>query len=207
MGRSTRRRFLVNATATLGAASLNTRPAPTWANWNMSGTWLCAHLYEHFLFTQDHDFLRTRAYPVMKSAAEFCLAWLIEDGKGHLTTCPSESTENDFMAPDGKWAMTSAGCTMDMALIRELFSNCSDAARELNIDAEFSTKLAEAKAKLIPYQIGRYGQLQEWSIDFEESTPGQRHMSHMYPLYPGSQITPRKTPDLARATRVSLERR
>jgi alpha-L-fucosidase 2 len=181
--------------------------APTWANWAMSGPWLCAHLYEHFRFTRDRDFLRERAYPLMKGSAEFCLAWLIEDGKGHLTTCPSESTENDFMAPDGKPAMTSAGCTMDMALIRELFTNCIYSAKELGIDSEFAAKLGAARARLVPYQIGRYGQLQEWSVDFEESTPGQRHMSHLYPLYPGAEITPRGTPELAKAARVSLQRR
>jgi alpha-L-fucosidase 2 len=181
--------------------------APTWANWGMSGPWLCAHLYEHYRFTRDREFLRTRAYPVMKGSAEFCLAWLIEDGSGKLTTCPSESTENDFMAPDGKPAMTSAGCTMDMALIRELFTNCIDAAKELRIDEEFAAKLDTARSRLTPYQVGRYGQLQEWSVDFEESTPGQRHMSHMYPLYPGSEITPRGTPELAKAARISLERR
>jgi alpha-L-fucosidase 2 len=181
--------------------------APTWANWGMSGAWLCAHLYEHYSFTRDREFLRMRAYPLMKGSAEFCLAWLIEDGHGHLTTCPSESTENNFMAPDGKPAMTSAGCTMDLALIRELFTNCIQAARDLGIDEEFAAQLDAARARLIPYQVGRYGQLQEWSVDFEESTPGQRHMSHMYPLYPGSAITPRATPELAKAARVSLERR
>jgi alpha-L-fucosidase 2 len=180
---------------------------PTWANWGMSGPWLCEHLFEHYLFTKDVEFLRTRAYPIMKGSAEFCLAWLIEDGKGHLTTCPSESTENDFLAPDGKRAMTSAGCTMDMALIRELFANCITASTALGLDADFASKLEAASKRLIPYQIGKYGQLQEWSIDFEESTPGQRHMSHMYPLYPGNQITPTGTPKLAEAARVSLERR
>jgi alpha-L-fucosidase 2 len=181
--------------------------SPTWANWGMSGPWLCAHLYEHYLFTRNREFLRMRAYPLMKGAAEFCLAWLIEDGKGRLTTCPSESTENNFLPPDGKPAMTSAGCTMDMALTRELFANCRAAAKELGVDAGFAAKLDEAVVRLIPYQIGRYGQLQEWSVDFEEATPGQRHMSHMYPLYPGNQISPRRTPELARAARVSLERR
>lgn len=180
---------------------------PTWANWGMSGPWLCQHLYEHYLFTRDRDFLGTRAYPLMKGAAEFCLAWLIEDGKGHLTTCPSESTENNFMAPDGKPAQTSAGCTMDMALVRELFTNCITSSKALGVDADFAAKLDAARGRLLPYQIGKYGQLQEWSIDFAESTPGQRHMSHMYPLYPGNQITPRKTPKLAQAARVSLERR
>jgi alpha-L-fucosidase 2 len=181
--------------------------APTWANWGMSGPWLCAHLFEHYRFTRDREFLAARAYPIMKGSAEFCLAWLIDDGNGHLTTCPSESTENDFMSPDGKVAMTSSGCTMDMALIRELFTNCIQAAKELGIDQEFAAKLDSARARLIPYQIGRYGQLQEWSIDFVESTPGQRHMSHLYPLYPGSEITPLGTPELAKAARTSLERR
>ena len=181
--------------------------APTWANWCMSGPWLCAHLFEHYRFTGDRDFLRVRAYPVMKGSAEFCLAWLIEDGKGHLTTCPSESTENDFLAPDGKKAMTSAGCTMDMALIRELFTNCIAASHELGIDEDFAASLQAARARLIPYRIGSHGQLQEWSEDFVESTPGQRHMSHLYPLYPGGEITPRGTPELAHAARVSLERR
>jgi alpha-L-fucosidase 2 len=181
--------------------------APTWANWGMSGPWLCAHLYEHYRFTRDREFLRSNAYPAMKGSAEFCLAWLIEDGNGHLTTCPSESTENNFMAPDGKPAMTSAGCTMDMALIRELFTNCIDAAKELRIDEDLAARLDAARSRLIPYQVGRYGQLQEWSVDFEEATPGQRHMSHMYPLYPGREITPRGTPELAKAARVSLERR
>ena len=180
---------------------------PTWANWCMSGPWLCAHLFEHYRFTQDKEFLRTKAYPVMKGSAEFCLAWLIPDGNGHLTTCPSESTENDFMAPDGKPAWTSAGCTMDIALIRELFANCIESAEALGIDEEFSAKLAAARAQIVPYQIGRFGQLQEWSIDFVESTPGQRHMSQLYPLFPGAEITPRGTPELARAAKVSLERR
>lgn len=180
---------------------------PTWANWNMSGAWLCQHLFDHYLFTGDTEFLRSRAYPLMRGAAEFCLAWLIDDGKGHLTTCPSESTENNFMAPDGVPAMTSAGCTMDMTLIRELFANCVHASEVLKIDLEFARKLAAASKRLIRFQIGRYGQLQEWSVDFEEATPGQRHMSHLYGLYPGNQITPSATPDLAKAARVSLERR
>jgi alpha-L-fucosidase 2 len=143
----------------------------------------------------------------MKGCAEFCLAWLIEDGSGHLTTCPSESTENDFLAPNGKPAMTSAGCTMDMALIRELFANCIATATTLGLDEPIVEKMQAALPRLIPFQIGKHGQLQEWSIDFDESTPGQRHMSHLYPLYPGNQITFRGTPELAQAARVSLERR
>jgi alpha-L-fucosidase 2 len=180
--------------------------SPTWANWPMSGPWFCAHLWEHYLFTEDKKFLQ-RAYPIMKGAAEFCLDWLIEDGHGKLTTCPSFSTENDFLAPDGKRAETSAGCTMDVALIRELFANCIEASKILGVDAELRGELAQKRGRLPAYQIGRHGQLQEWSKDFDESTPGQRHMSHMYPLYPGSEFTPRRSPELWKASRVSLERR
>jgi alpha-L-fucosidase 2 len=181
--------------------------SPTWANWGMSAPWLCAHLWEHYAFTADSTFLRTRAYPLMKSAAEFCLDWLVERKDGRLTTCPSESTENNFVTPDGRTAETSDGCTMDMALISELFANCMEAARLLRTDAEFAARLKAARARLIPYQIGKHGQLQEWSKDFEEKTPGQRHMSHLYPLFPGSEFTSRKNRALWRASRVSLERR
>ena len=181
--------------------------SPTWANFCMSGPWLCAHLWDHFLFTGDQQFLEETAYPVMKGAAEFCLSWLIEDENGDLTTCPSVSTENTFIAPDGKEAEVSSACTLDLALIRELFSNCDQAARVLGKDAEFAAKLAAAVKRLPPYRIGRFGQLQEWSVDFRESTPGQRHMSHLYPVYPGVEIMPTNNPGLARAARVSLESR
>jgi alpha-L-fucosidase 2 len=187
---------------------------PTWANFAMSGPWFCQHLWEHYAFTGDTDFLRS-AYPVMKGSAEFCLSWLIEDtsqqpaqnGERILTTCPSVSTENDFLAPNGKPAEVSASCTLDLALIRELFANVKQAAEILHQDAEFSQELDAAVSRLMPYQVGRWGQLQEWSIDFEEHTPGQRHMSNLYPLYPGAGITPRRTPTLAAAARKSLERR
>ncbi len=181
--------------------------SPTWANWCMSGPWFCSHLWEHYSFGGDTNFLRTTAYPVMKGAAEFCLDWLIEDHAGHLTTCPSESTENNFGTPDGKTAMTSAGCTMDIALIRELFSNCVEACRILQIDTEFAAKLKAAYERLLPWQIGSHGQLQEWSLDFDEKTPGQRHMSHMYPLFPGSEFTSRRNRNFWQASRVSLDRR
>jgi alpha-L-fucosidase 2 len=179
---------------------------PTWANFCMSGPWLCAHFYEHFLFTGDVDFLRA-SYPVLRGSAEFCLDWLIERGDGMLTTCPSVSTENVFRTPEGKRADVSAGCTMDLALIRELFGNVIQATNILHEDREFATRLASALKRLPSYQIGRYGQLQEWSEDFMEDQPGQRHMSHLYPVYPGAEITPRNNPRLAAAARASLERR
>jgi alpha-L-fucosidase 2 len=181
--------------------------SPTWANWPMSGPWFCSHLWEHYLFSGDRRFLAERAYPLMKGAAEFCLGWLVEDKQGRLTTCPSFSTENVFIAPDGKTAQTSAGCTMDLALIRELFANCIEASKLLGADAEFAAKLDAARKRLVPYQVGKRGQLQEWSKDFDENEPGHRHMSHLYPLYPGAEFTSRRNPELWRAARVSLELR
>ena len=180
---------------------------PTWANFSMSGPWLCQHLWEHYRFTGDKRYLRETAYPVMKGAAEFCLSWLVEDNKGQLTTCPSFSTENSFFAPNGKPANTSAGCTMDLALIRELFSNIASATADLDVDHEFAATLESTMRRLPPYQIGKYGQLQEWYQDFDENQPGQRHMSHLYPVYPGWEITSHNKPELWAAARKSLERR
>jgi alpha-L-fucosidase 2 len=181
--------------------------SPTWANFCMSGPWLCAHLWEHYLFTDDKTFLRDTAYPIMKGSAEFLVDWIIDDGHGKPTTCPSFSTENSFLAPDGKRAFTSAGCTLDLALIRELFANCERASSILNMDHAFAERLASIREELPLYKVGRYGQLQEWSVDFLESEPEQRHMSHLYPVYPGSQITPILTPEFAKAARRSLELR
>jgi alpha-L-fucosidase 2 len=181
--------------------------SPTWANFCMSGPWLCAHLWEHFAFTGDTEFLRNTAYPIMKGSAEFLLAWLIDGGKGQLTTCPSFSTENSFVAPNGQRAFTSAGCALDLALIWELFSNCQAASSLLGVDHDFAQQLAATKARIPDYQIGKFGQLQEWSIDFAESEPEQRHMSHLYPVYPGRQITERTAPKLFAAARKSLQLR
>jgi alpha-L-fucosidase 2 len=173
----------------------------------MAGVWLCAHLWEHYLFSGDKDYLRETAYPVMRGAAEFCAGWLIDDGQGGLTTCPSVSPENIFIAPNGQTANVSAGTTMDIALIREIFANCTEASVLLGVDQEFRERMAALTQRLPPYKIGRFGQLQEWSIDFEEKFPGMRHLSHLYPVYPGCQITPNRTPELAAAARKSLERR
>jgi alpha-L-fucosidase 2 len=179
---------------------------PKWANWPMSGPWLCAHLWEHYRFTEDKKFLE-RAYPLIKGSAEFCVDWLIETKVGKLTTCPSFSPENVFRAPDGQPAQTSAGCTMDLALIGELFANCIAASQILGTDAEFRAELVQKRGRLMPYQIGKHGQLQEWSKDFEEPEPGHRHMAHLYPLHPGSEFTQRRMAEFWKASRVSLERR
>ena len=181
--------------------------SPTWANFCMSGPWLCQHLWEHYLFTDDREFLREIAYPIMKGSAQFLTDWIIDDGHGGPTTCPSLSTENSFLDHNKKRAFTSSGCTLDLALIAELFSNCEKASGILSIDQEFAERLKAIREKLPPYQVGSFGQLQEWSLDFAESEPEQRHMSHLYPVYPGAQITPRSHPELAKAARISLERR
>src|SRR5216683_605849 len=180
---------------------------PTWANFCMSGPWLCAHLWEHYRFSNDRAFLRDTAYPVMKGSAEYCLNWLVEDDRGRLTTCPSVSTENLFLAADGKPASVSAGCTLDLAFIRELFANVMQAATNLGVDRPFVERLASTLERLPKYQIGGYGQLQEWSEDFPENDPGHRHMSHLYTVYPGAEITPHKNAALVVPARKSLERR
>ena len=158
---------------------------PTWANFAMSAPWFCAHLWEHYLFTGDKEYLRQTAFPTMKSAAEFCLAWLIEDGSGGLTTCPSVSTENSFLAPDGKSAQVSAGCTMDIALIRELFSNNIKACSLLGADQEFAAKLSATLKRLPPYKIGRYGQLEGMVHRLPRGSA--RTAAHVSPLSPVSR--------------------
>jgi alpha-L-fucosidase 2 len=179
---------------------------PVWALWPMSGPWLAQHLYEHYLFGGDVDFLRARAYPVMRSAAEFCLDWLIDDGKGHLVTAPATSPEHKFLTADAKSAGISMATTMDMALMRDLFANVIDASDVLQIDAPLRRRLTEARTRLYPYTIGTQGQLLEFFEEFEDPEPEHRHFSHLFGLHPGRHITPR-TPELFAAVRRSHELR
>ncbi|NOU64039.1 glycoside hydrolase family 95 protein [Paenibacillus sp. LMG 31461] len=188
----------------------NTSPSQgsaSWAYWPMGGVWLCQHLWEHYAYGVDQEFLRNKAYPIMKEAAMFCLDYLVEDGEGNLVSVPSTSPENTFIAPDGQRSAVSMSSTMDIALMRELFTNCIEAARVLEMDAEFRQFLKNALERLLPLRIGQHGQLQEWYRDFDEAEPGHRHTAHLYPLHPGNQITVRGTPELAKAARVSLDRR
>lgn len=180
---------------------------PVWACWPMGGAWLCQHLWEHYAFGGDTAYLRDHAYPVMKSAAEFCLDWLIKDGHGHLITAPSTSPENKFTTPDGQRGTVSAASTMDMAIIWDLFTNCLEAAEILDIDAAFRAQVAAARARLYPPQIGQHGQLQEWSVDWDDRNDQHRHVSHLYGLHPGRQISQMGTPDLFNAAKRSLELR
>ena len=177
---------------------------PLWANWYMGGNWLTLHLWEHYAFTQDADYL-AKVYPVMKEAALFTLDWLVERD-GQLTTAPSTSPENLFLV-DGKGYAVTEGATMDIAIIRELLKNTIKASEVLGTDTEFREKLVAAQERLIPYQIGSKGQLQEWNLDFEEEDPHHRHVSHLFGLHPGTSISPLTTPELAAATEKTFELR
>ncbi|MDB5079977.1 MAG: alpha-amylase [Chloroflexi bacterium] len=178
-----------------------------WAFWPMGGVWLCQNLWEHYAFSLDRDFLSSRAYPLMKDAALFCLDWLVKDEHGNLVTNPSTSPENRFITPEGKPCSVSVGTTADLVMIKELFNSCIEACRALDTDPEFRVELEAAQARIKPFRIGRFGQLQEWSQDFEEYEPGHRHVSHLWGLYPGTQINRAAQPDLAEACQKSLERR
>jgi alpha-L-fucosidase 2 len=178
---------------------------PVWANWNMGGTWMSTHLWEHYTFTKDKTFLKNEAYPLMKGAANFCLNWLVEDKNGKLITSPSTSPENEFIDSKGNKGATLFGGTADLAMIRELFLQTIKTLDILKIDADFKAKIQTALDKLYPYQIGKKGNLQEWYYDWEDVDPKHRHQSHLFGLYPGHQITPELTPDLTKACEKTLE--
>ncbi|MBA7578461.1 hypothetical protein ES708_20326 [subsurface metagenome] len=133
------------------------------------------------------------------------MEWLVEDNHGKLITSPSTSPENLYLTPEGYKGATLYGGTADLAMIRECFEQTIKASRILNIDADFRVKLEQALARLHPYQVGEKGNLQEWYYDWEDADPKHRHQSHLFGLFPGHQITPLKTPELANACRKTLE--
>ena len=178
---------------------------PVWACWNLSGTWSVTHLWDHYLYTQDLDFLKNKAYPLMKGAAEFCLEWMIEDKQGYLITSPSTSPENLYKLPNGKYGATLYGSTSDMSMIRESFLQIIRASEILDIDKDFRKEVQSALDKLYPYQISQKGYLQEWYHDWEDADPQHRHQSHLFGLHPGNHITPEETPELAEACKKTLE--
>ena len=180
------------------------RAMPRWSCWPMAGAWFSTHLWEHYLFTGDRKFLQQDAYPLMKGAAQFLLHWLVVDPRTtYLITNPSTSPENT-MKVNGKEYQVSMASTMDMSIIRELFTAVIKAADILKIDSEFKNELIKAKEKLYPYHIGQHGQLQEWFNDWDDPNDKHRHLSHLFGLYPGSQITLSTTPELAAAAKQSL---
>jgi alpha-L-fucosidase 2 len=175
--------------------------------WPDGAAWLSLTLGEHYDFSRDKEYLRKKAYPIMKDAAVFLLENLVDDGKGHLLSGPSLSPENRYYTKDHQKASLCMSPTMDIEITKTLFKRVIAGSEILGIDADLRAKLAAAMKKLPPYQIGRYGQLQEWMEDYEESEPGHRHVSHLFALYPGNEITIEQTPELAKAARTSLERR
>ncbi|MGO4878884.1 glycoside hydrolase N-terminal domain-containing protein [Pedobacter psychrotolerans] len=175
---------------------------PLWANWPMGGNWLCQHLFEHYQYTQDKDFLK-KAYPIMKSAAAFSLDWLVPNKDGYLVTAPSTSPENAFYDQNRKAQSVSIATTMDMSIIRDLFSNVIKSAQILNTDLDFRDTLQAKIKKLYPLQIGKNGQLLEWYQDLEETDIHHRHVSHLFGLYPGKEITPDQ-PEFFKAAAKSL---
>jgi len=180
--------------------------SPTWANWSMGGNWLSRHLYEHYLYTGDKVFLTKKAYPIIKGAAEFCLDWLVLDKDGYLVTAPATSPENFFKDANGNGHGVSIATTMDMSIIRDLFTNVIAITNTLGIDRKFRDTIQNAYAKLYPLKIGSKGQIQEWSKDFEEIDVHHRHVSNLFGLFPGKEINA-STPDEFKAARKTLELR
>ncbi|WP_440135412.1 glycoside hydrolase family 95 protein [Chitinophaga sancti] len=178
---------------------------PNWANWMMGGNWLCQFLWQHYEYSGSRKFLSDTAYPIMKSAAQFSLGWLVPDKQGRLVTAPATSPENIFITEKGEHGAVSVAATMDLSVIHNLFTNVIAAADVLGKDAVFADSLKQALAKLYPLQIGKKGNLQEWYKDWEDEDPQHRHISHLFGLFPGNQISPLTTPELAAACKKSLE--
>ncbi|MCT4586705.1 MAG: glycoside hydrolase N-terminal domain-containing protein [Carboxylicivirga sp.] len=166
-----------------------------WGCFPGAAAWLCQHAWEHYAFTQDEDYLKNQGYPLMKEAAKFWIDYLIEDENGYLVSCPSYSPEHGGI---------SKGASMDHQMAWDLLNNCVAAAKVLNIDDDFTKQAIEVRDKICPPMIGKWGQLQEWKEDVDDPENKHRHVSHLFALFPGSQISVLKTPDLAEAAKVSL---
>lgn len=173
--------------------------------WVMGGAWLCTHIWNHYLYTRDTQFLK-EMYPVLKDAVLFFQDFLIEY-KGKMVTCPSVSPENTYIMADGTQGCICAGAAMDSQLLRDLFRMFVHASKLLNIHDDTVAKAERMLERIPGIQIGRYGQIVEWLEDYEEAEPGHRHISQLYALHPSHQITVDGTPELARAAAVTLERR
>ena len=174
-----------------------------WALWPTGGAWLCTHLWDHYDYSRDRSYL-AEIYPLLKGAAEFFVDVLVEEPRHRtLVTSPSLSPEN--VHPQG--ASICAGPAMDQQILRDLFASCVEGARVLGIDEEFRERVAAVRARLAPDRIGSAGQLQEWQQDWDQQAPEihHRHVSHLYAVYPSSQINVLDTPALAAAARKSLE--
>ncbi|CAN0927061.1 Alpha-L-fucosidase 2 [Linum grandiflorum] len=184
------------------------RGEAVWAFWPMGGAWLCTHLWEHFVYTMDTDFLKNKAYPLLEGCAQFLLGWLIKGPGGFLETNPSTSPEHMFIAPDGKQASVSYSSTMDISIIKEILLEILSAAEILGrTDDELIQKVRDAQAQLPPTNIARDGTIMEWALDFQDPEIHHRHLSHLFGVFPGHTITLQKTPDLCKAAANTLIKR
>ena len=177
--------------------------------WPMGIAWSCQNIWDHYQFGGDLDYLRNKAYPIMKEAAEFCIGWLVVDPKTrYLVSGPSISPENSFKIPgeEGNASMV-MGPTMDHMIIRDLLQNTIQASIALDTDKSFRTKMEKTLERLTPIKTGSDGRILEWSEEFEEPEPGHRHLSHLYGLHPGNQITEQQNPGLLEAARKTIEYR
>lgn len=187
----------------------DTAPQDMWnpaTYWVMGGAWLCTHVWEHYQYTRDVSFLR-EFYPIIEKAVLFFVDYLVEHD-GYYVTCPSVSPENTYILPDGTKGCNGYGVTMDNQILRDLFSQYLEAGKILNMDEnDVMIQAKERLDKLPPMQIGSKGQLLEWIEEYAEEEPGHRHISHLYGLYPSSQIMVDETPDLAKAAEITLKGR
>lgn len=187
----------------------DTAPQDLWMPatiWPMGGAWLALHIFEHYEYTQDKEFLAEK-YHIMKEAAEFFTEYLIEDGEGRLVTCPSVSPENTYLTDKGVKGSLCMGPSMDSQIITVLFTDVIKSAEILGKDKTLAKKLKAMLKKLPQPEIGKYGQIKEWAVDYDEVEIGHRHISQLFALHPAELITPVKTPKLADAARATLVRR
>ena len=175
--------------------------------WPMGAAWMSLHLWDHYEFGGDKNFLRTRAYPRLREIAEFFLDYLTEGPDGGLLSGPSQSPENKYRLPDGSAASLCMSPAMDTEIIRAVFDRVARGSELLGIDNGLRTQAQAASKRLPPFKIGKMGTLQEWNEDYDETEPGHRHISHLFALYPDDQITLRGAPRLAEAARKTLDRR
>ncbi|XVF45035.1 hypothetical protein PTKIN_Ptkin02bG0173300 [Pterospermum kingtungense] len=179
-----------------------------WALWPMGGAWLCVHLWEHYTFTMDRDFLKDKVYPLLEGCGLFLLDWLIKGKGGYLETNPSTSPEHEFIAPAGKRASVSYSSTMDMAIIKEVFSVIVSAAEVLDKNEDDLVKrVRTAQSRLYPTKIAKDGSIMEWAQDFQDPDVHHRHLSHLFGLFPGHTVTTESTPDLCKAAERTLHKR
>jgi len=177
-----------------------------YAMWPMGGAWAVTQFYEHYLFTGDKDFLKNEAYPIMKEAALFVYDYMVKNPEtGKYVTGPSISPENEFYTPSGAKASVNMGPTMDKEITWNLFHQCIDAAKILNIDKKFSKQLSERLDNMEQVKIAKDGRIMEWSKEYKEAAPNHRHISHLYGLYPSSQINKTDTPDLFEAAKKVIK--